>query len=278
MSNEQFYKAPSAAVDSDEENLLPVADLLRSTFDRLIEKRYALIPALILPFLLIQLCTAAYWIIPRAISFENIENIQLLGIVLTGIGLFSMLFWGLLAVACHRVILDDDKKPRVIDGIWLGIRQVRYLLRATVIGLPAALVWGLIAVLATHYELPAFGTPDQDILTSYVSIVAMQVLLLPVHYLVARLSFVLPAAALGEPMTFGQAWQESSGNGWRLVILLMFAPYAFVLLGPLMSAGQTIAFWPLMIFSHILHFLGALFAIAALSLSYAWIMESDLGG
>lgn len=278
MNNERFYKAPASDLDSQDESLLPVADILRSTLHRLVRERYSLIPALILPFLLIQVCMASYWLIPRAIDPANVLTASYwLPFVFIAVGIVGMIFWGLLAVACHRVMLDDEDKPGVIDGIWLGSRQIRYLMKALVLGLPAALIWGLLIFLGMQYVLPLIALPDQELLSDFVFTVGLQLAFFPVHYLIARFSLALPAAALGDPMSFRQAWQESSRNGWRLVILLMLAPLLLDLLQPFVNAAQAFAFWPFLIMSSALNFFVAIFSISTLSLSYEWFMQNDLG-
>ena len=278
--SERFYKTPQAQLktDDDFEPELSIAGILRSTIHDLAEKFPNLVMALALPILLLQVCNATIRMFSKAIGSENIDEAYLIANYFLAISLVSALIWGLLAVACHRVLLNDPQPPTLFNGIWLGRRQVRYLIRAAILGFPIGFSMGVLLVFYQAFFVLYVQTDDSEIPSTYISTLASQVIVLPLHYLIARFSLVLPATALGQPMTFGQSWAETSGNGWRLTCILISAPFVASFLYPIFSTDNPSFFWPSYIASNVITLVAAVIAIAALSKSYDWFMNNDLGG
>ncbi len=98
------------------------------------------------------------------------------------------------------------------------------------------------------------------------TILAVIAFLLLHLYLFARFVLVFPATAMGDPMSFREAWEISAGNGWRLVILFALIPLLYMLV-----AMGLIALLPIQLFAVVLSIIGIFFmlvGVVAVSLAY----------
>jgi hypothetical protein len=98
------------------------------------------------------------------------------------------------------------------------------------------------------------------------TILAVIAFLLLHLYLFARFVLVFPATAMGDPMSFRDAWEISAGNGWRLVILFALIPLLYMLV-----AMGLIALLPIQLFAVVLSIIGIFFmlvGVVAVSLAY----------
>ena len=245
---------------------LPVAGTLRETIRNLQTRRARLIRALALPSVLVAAVSSVIWFL---ISFPRIEFIH----YVPALSFLQIPLWGLLAVSCHRVLLDDPDQPTAIDGVWLGVRQLRYILLALIVGIPLFVQGAALPILI----FPRFDLSDTDIASEYLMQAYIIGLLIPLQYVSSRFALALPAAALREPMSLVQAWSESKGNGWRLTAIVLAAPISLRLLLPLIDGdalGHQMVYG---IFMTVTQIVVGIFSIAGLSYSYYWFMNDGLG-
>lgn len=245
---------------------LPVAGTLRETIRNLQTRRARLIRALALPSALIAAVSTLIWFL---ISYPRLEAIRFV----PALSFLQIPLWGLLAVSCHRVLLDDPDQPTVADGVWLGVRQLRYILLALIVGIPLMVYGAALPILV----FPRFDPSNTDIISSYTEQAYVLGLLIPLQYISSRFSLALPAAALRERMSLVQAWSESKGNGWRLTAIVLAAPVALKLISPLLNRetfGHPMAY---AVFTTATQILVGIFSIAGLSYSYRWFMNDGLG-
>jgi hypothetical protein len=245
---------------------LPIADTLRDTTQNLRVRRARLIRALALPSTLIAAVSAVVWFL---ISYPRLETLR----YVPALSVLQIPLWGLLAVSCHRVLLDDPDQPTVGDGVWPGLRQLRYILLAIIVAIPV-LVYGAALPLLVF---PRFDLTNSDTVSRYIMETYKLGLLIPLQYISSRFSLALPAAALQEPMSLAQAWCKSKGSGWRLTAVLLAAPLAYKLLFPLIDSDVFDHLMVYGIFTTVVQIATGIFSIAALSYSYYWFMNDGLG-
>jgi hypothetical protein len=153
-------------------------------------------------------------------------------IVLTGLVAIPTLFAALsagVANSWHRAVLFErwnDAPLFELTGLlpYVGRGAV---LTIGVVGLPWALINGLVIwlfVMATPAPAPADFMP-------YVPLFSMASLFVPI-LVAARLSLVLPAAAIGERLGFVASWRSMRGSWWR------FLGGALLVCGPVLIAGR----------------------------------------
>ncbi len=99
---------------------LPVAGTLREALLNLQNRRARLFRALALPSILIAAIGVLIWILIIDPRLETIRFVPLLS-------LLQLPLWGLLAVSCHRVLLDDlEPKIKLHE---LGDSSVNFIVR-----------------------------------------------------------------------------------------------------------------------------------------------------
>lgn len=245
---------------------LPVAGTLREALFNLQMRRARLIRALALPCVLIAAIWVLMWIVIAGARFETLRYLPVLSFLLIPL-------WCLLAVSCHRVLLDDPDQPTVGDGVWLGLRQLHYLFLALVVGIPLVVYGAALPLLV----FPRFDLTNPGIFAGYAREALELCLLIPLQYISSRFSLVLPAAALQEPMSLGQAWSETKGNGWRLTAILLAAPVTLSLLYPLFGRLFSESTVLNSTYNTVTNILAGIFSIAVLSYSYRWFMSHGPG-
>ena len=191
-------------------------------------------------------------------------------------GAFGMM----IAVSCHRfVLLGQDALPSPWGVYWTS-RETRFLgwwmgISLISMGLTMLLVL-VLGVLATGIFLATGGAagslPDPGVgVNVFLAGAGLGIaFVFPMIYIMARLSLVLPATAIGERPTLKGTWQLSRSNGWRLA-LVMFLPSLFLV--PLSLWGLTLLDGNLLsrfIWAFMLTVL-AVIGIAALSKSFSFL-------
>lgn len=246
---------------------MPVWKTLQNGLLTIRMERASLARTLVLPAVLVA--TFLVYLYYRTPT-ENPEDVMRWHMISGLLTLALGVVWALFAVACHRILLGDPSKPRLLNSIWLGRRQLRYTLMAAVVGLPLVLSY-LIFPAIYLFEFVRFEDSD---LPRYLTAIYYLVIILPAHYLGCRFVLTLPAAALNRPLSFINAWRMSAGNGWRVTALLLVAP--------LLSELINLAVDLLRETAPILHLgLGVVLEIAvgvvtigALSSAYKWISDN----
>ena len=194
---------------------LPILDTLRVLFASLRSRRSELARALLLPVL----CITSLHVYREVYRWTFAGDKEQYALVLTIMAIVQALLWALLAVSCHRVLLEDSDEPRMVDGVWLGWRQIKYCLLAIVIAIPLVVYYFSFA--ATRFAW--FDRFGEDI-PMYADLAVNWAILIPMQYLVSRVALRLPAAALQHQFSIAQAWALSKGNGWRITVILLVGP------------------------------------------------------
>ena len=115
------------------------------------------------------------------------------------------------SVAVHRLVLLREPFPALVA---LDVRGVRYALR--MVAIVAAAMVPVVVLFTAAIFLSGLAALSVAILP------AMLLILL----VTCRLHPVLPAAALDQRYRFGEAWDRTRGQGWRLAggVLMLVAP------------------------------------------------------
>lgn len=136
--------------------------------------------------------------------------------------IFGFIVYGLVSIpmvtAWHRLVIMGHGHPDA---------RLRFSLQRTewhhlVCGIK------LIAVLILAATLPAVAIAE--LLEGLLMAVAFAILFLVVMLAAIRLSLVLPAAAVGQPMALMESWRLTAGNTWRLVLIHFIIPLPLTLL------------------------------------------------
>ncbi|MGI9368582.1 MAG: hypothetical protein ACR2O2_07060 [Ruegeria sp.] len=117
---------------------------------------------------------------------------------------------GWIAVSWHRFVLLEEY-PTGILPTFRSDRILAYILRLLLIGVIAG-----IAFLPAGFVFTALGG----------GLIGVSIILLVVYFLFLvvcgfRIAIVLPAAALGEPLTLKDAWGKTAGATGSIIVLLI---------------------------------------------------------
>ena len=151
-------------------------------------------------------------------------------LLITYYGLFA---W--LAVRCHRMILAREE-----DGVAASPPIVfRLVFRYLAALVTATVAKNLFVIVAVTVALMIFGrnfvptpethpppAPAMNGDLSWVIDWSMYLAYVPLLYLLARCSTLLPAVALGHEWSPGNAWRQTRDNGWRLVLVVFLLPWS----------------------------------------------------
>lgn len=177
--------------------------------------------------------------------------------------------WIVFAVVCHRLVLLG---PQALGHA----APLRWTMRESLFFLRSAAVWMLAMPLtvACVAAIVFAGWPMfQETDAPWKTWLAMSLAMLPSCYVFARLSLVLPAAALDRKVGLGWAWSRSSGNSGRLFVVIGLLPWLFSAPSYLVDtpAGNPAAAIAVTILGTLL----LTVEIAALSLSYRELTKDE---
>ncbi|ABS65095.1 hypothetical protein Plav_3496 [Parvibaculum lavamentivorans DS-1] len=165
------------------------------------------------------------------------------------IDFISLFLWPIIAVAWHRFILLGDA-PAGRFNLSFGRREARFLLFSIFLVL-LFMPGGILMVIAV--SMP------QTMTTSLLSFFGLLFLFVSLYFFV-RLSLLLPAVSVDDPVNPRLVLERTRGNFWRLAAVLVLAvlPVLVVagLLGGLVTQGPAAA-------------IAALIAIALVSIFFA---------
>lgn len=130
----------------------------------------------------------------------------------------------LAAISCHRVLLLGPVSVPKFGVGRLGKRELSFI---------AALLFlcvgvGILQQLGDTFMRSLTGIGDAE--GERRSFILYTLSSLPAWYLFARLALMLPSIAIETRLRIPQAWQLSSGNGWRLIVLIVLLPWLMRLL------------------------------------------------
>jgi hypothetical protein len=155
--------------------------------------------------------------------------------------LYAAVLWTLIQLAAivpfqtqvyrFAVGITSDSAPRL--GWPWSMRETRFVLNALALMLLTAAAMAVAIVIAAGLAGGDVATMPNESLGRFVSnftLVGLPVAVL-VLYVNARLSFVLAAASVGRSANWRDIWRATSGNGWRIVWIMIVATVPWLLLG-----------------------------------------------
>lgn len=130
------------------------------------------------------------------------------------------------AVGWHRFVLLEEFGRGVVPN-WHGPYIMSYLGRAFLIGLFAVAV-SIAAMIVIGILLSIFPS-------NAVAFILLTGFTLGLTWLITRVGLILPAAALGEKMTFRESWEASKPVASHLLVPLFFIALAMTLANQLVA-------------------------------------------
>jgi hypothetical protein len=173
-----------------------------------------------------------------------------------------------LAIIVHQLVLLDSPVSNSLLERQAALKLSKFVLALAGVwvlrtGAILIIIGGLMGVLLPHY-VPA-GSPRPELPVSMDSISLLASIM--ASWLIARISFIFPAIAIGRKADLADAWRESRGNGWRLAIVVGVLPWALDRLTDFLyrNGATTVEYGLLVVVSAVF----IVVQVVALSLSYA---------
>lgn len=180
------------------------------------------------------------------------------------LGVITFFFYTLLAVNCHRIALLNSSSVNGYGIRFFSKREWRFT------------GW-LISIYLLFFFLVMIITTTSAFITSAIGVYASYAIhsatMLLGFYTISRLIPMLPATAIDYDPDIYWAWDISSGNGWRLVIIICALPFLTGTLVSLLNEfGSNIMY---IILKDILSYIFVIFEIFALSLSFKYLQKNN---
>ncbi len=173
-------------------------------------------------FLSLGITDIDYTTVPqRADSFPDV-NVGLVFLYVIGLVVISVITYCWAAVGWHRYVLLEEQ-GRGITPQWRGENVLSYIGRALIIGV-VAVILGFISGLFLSGLLAAASGLAFVILSGWV---------LGMTWVITRIGLILPAAALGRPMTISESWNATKPVSADILVPLFFIALALTVLGQL---------------------------------------------
>ncbi len=127
-----------------------------------------------------------------------------------------------IAVAWHRYVLLEEE-PGTVMPRFHGAEMVRYLWATVLISLLAILA-ALAAMLIVMVLMAILGPSPA------MGLIGMLLMIVPLIYVFYRLSPALPAAAIGERMRLGEAWNATAPAGSAIFTIAILGALAGIII------------------------------------------------
>jgi len=228
---------------------LPIRAVVREALQIVWHRRARLFQALITAGLVL----IALDMRPSYLSIEDWRLDALLAVA-------NIVVFTLFAITCHRIVLlGQTATPKYGIRSW-SQRETRFL-SWTIVGY---FFFSLISMaLAMFAGIAAAIIPSDEIPPTL-----WYLFLFPGSYIFARLAVLLPATAIDERHDMKWAWETTSNNGWRLVVVVALLPWLLASAFDVFTIGESL------LVKFILHTVAyALMAIeiAVLSVSFRFL-------
>ena len=153
-------------------------------------------------------------------------------IPMLGFFFFFIVTYTMAIVGWHRIYLKNSfeqlDETQILRWSW---RELRFIGWTILIGLGSAFIalpimcfmmFGMVAIMAPlSFALNGTAPEGLSMFAPILMLIIMPLFYLPIAYIVARWSLILPEVAVSDnPVSFSLAWDLSRNNGWRLVFLI----------------------------------------------------------
>ena len=220
-----------------------------AAFSEIGGKKLALFKALLLPFIVINLCDL----------FIGVSRFAIFNYTLLIIGIFQTV---VIAITTHRIVLLGSDAVPEWGTIKVSFREIYYALH----------VAGLIIIGYIMFKLTPVFVPFISIFSfsSFLSVIVALCVLVCILWVLSRLSLVFPGIAVNQGVSFKLSWDMTQNH--KLLILLAAAVFPITLYILLSILNFILKFLPLgFVFTNFLAIVAWLLTIAMLSVAYRHI-------
>lgn len=246
------------------DNKLPILPIFLEALSFSV-KHYRVLLKVGLPLLITHILFAVFS------HFVAIDFANPLLVILTVVFVVAYLLSSVMAVVgCHRIYLlgsDVVEKEPILN--WTG-NEIKYAGWWVLVGLCAM----LIAIPLMLVIIPVFMSSSVSVFENQNLLIAIIAIIdIPIYYIVSRCSLVLPSSAIGvHGKQLSWSWKLSSGNAWRLTLLIGSLPILTNLIYDFLPAFTSLL--PKLFLGICFLIIGAV-EVILLSISYRFLVHSE---
>lgn len=197
-------------------------------------------------------------------------------VLLLTLAAIVFLFWSvsLVAIVWHRYILLEEI-PQGVIPYRADFRIGRYFWLGVGISLLAALVVGMVSGILGMIFGPFFMSSMQGVAEGAVGVAFLMGLIIGtiVAVLYLRMALVLPAVALDDSLTIGQAWEKTSGHTGAIIGLALALAFINMVVPMVISLAFGELVWVNLAFMGLYQWFYFMLGISILSTLYGHIVQ-----
>ncbi len=243
-------------------------EIIKRTLDLLFEKKYILMKALLIPFLI--LCVIEYF------STQEVE--QSIGkynfFILMALSFFVTI---IISINVHRILLLKEEDTPTWGIYQFGQREISFIIK----GIGLALLIGL-TVFILYFISMFLGKLVQSFLgssiSSYYNIAVFIGITVFLGMIFSRISLIFPAISIDKPMDFGDAFELTKNYKLLVFVTVLVIPIFFALVvgfvyGLVIKFLMALISEDLSILYSLLNIFITVFTIGFLSVTYGYIIS-----
>lgn len=246
-------------------------NIVKKTFESLLEKKYILMKALFIPFIILTI-----------IEYLSTEEMKVsIGsynfYILVGISLFISI---VISITIHRIFLLEENETPSWGLYKFGSREVTFTLKAIGMILLLALTSAILFFISSFFGKIIESTLGSNIHTIY-TFMSIGLILILVGLLFSRFSLVFPSIAIDKPIDLTVALELSRNYKLLLFVSVIIFPIVFGLIIGFVY-GLAIGFLmgvissKLSVLLSLLNLFITVFTIGFLSTAYEYIMSHQI--
>lgn len=238
-------------------------EIIKKTLDILFEKKYILMKALFIPFLLLSIIE--YYSTHIIISKSTFYTLTALSFFVTIV----------MSINVHRILLLNEKETPKWGVYKFGQREMSFILKGIGLGLFLVLCFFILTVVFSLLEKIIYSFHSGIILSIYtISAFVFKVIFLGMIF--SRISLVFPAIAIDKPIDFSDAFELSKNYKLLIFTMVIIFPILFAVIvsfvyGLAIKFLMVLVSTDLSILYSLLNIFITVFTIGFLSVTYEYI-------
>ncbi|ADG94503.1 hypothetical protein Arnit_2855 [Arcobacter nitrofigilis DSM 7299] len=242
-------------------------EIIKRTLDLLFEKKYILMRALFIPFLILSIIE--YYSTHIMISKSTFYILTALSFLVTIV----------MSINVHRILLLSEEETPKWGVYKFGQREISFILKGIGLGLLMALVFFLVYFISLFIGKFIQGFFGSNVAYFY-NILVVVVLVGFIGMITSRISLIFPSIAIDKPLDFGDALALS--KNYKLLVFMMviifpilFATVVSFVYGLVIKFLMALISSDLSILYSLLNIFVTVFTIGFLSVTYEYIISKQ---
>ncbi len=265
-------------MDKQENFLLPANRILKESFQYIWVERRNFFAMALLPVVALSIIGSVLALLfpDPILTVDKESGIPSINFMIIPLLLVNIVFYAMFAIAWHRKWLMGESDITIYSALKWDKRKTKFITR---------LIQVFLLSFATIFALRIFLSLLPGTTGFLTSSLGMMLVIACITLVFARLSLLLPAAAVDDEMSVKDCFIMTNGNSWRLGILVILPPIPLtilqlvshmVLFNIFDTLGVSSSLFAGLIFNLVeqaLNYIGIAVGVSALSMAYIFFKE-----